>query len=69
MFQAGIKYSYGLELRPGRDQGFHGFMLPVGQIKPTLEETWVGITEMCSEIEKEFPANPDQWDQLIQSVP
>ena len=47
----GIKYSFALELR---DQGQHGFMLPVSQIKPTLEETWAGIVGMSNEIAKEY---------------
>ena len=37
---AHIRYPYALELR---DQGQHGFMLPVEQILPTAEETWTGI--------------------------
>ena len=47
----GIKYSYALELR---DEGFHGFELPVKQIKPTLEETWAGLQTMAWEIAKEY---------------
>ena len=47
----GIKYSYALELR---DKGQHGFMLPVNQIQPTVEETWAGINGMALEISKEF---------------
>ena len=42
--------SYALELR---DKGEHGFMLPVMQIKPTVEETWTGITGMALEIAKQ----------------
>ena len=34
---AGIKYSYGMELR---DTGLYGFLLPPAQIIPTAEETW-----------------------------
>lgn len=47
----GIKYSFALELR---DQGQHGFMLPVNQIKPTVEETWAGLEAMADEIANEF---------------
>ena len=35
--EAGIPYSYGMELR---DTGSYGFILPPGQIIPTGEETW-----------------------------
>ena len=51
-------------------------MLPVSQIKPTVEETWAGIKEMCKEIESEFPVQPDEsqneideWNDVIQSYP
>lgn len=47
----GIKYAFALELR---DQGQHGFMLPVSQIQPTVEETWDGIVGMANEISKEL---------------
>jgi len=68
--RANIKYSYGLELRPGR-QGGGGFMLPVSQIKPTVEETWAGIKAMCMEIKKEYVSEQNDFDQgnVIQSVP
>ena len=39
--------------RPGR-HGSSGFMLPTSQIKPTVEETWDGITAMANEIHKEY---------------
>ena len=35
--EAGIPYSYGMELR---DTGLYGFLLPPNQIIPTAEETW-----------------------------
>ena len=35
--EAGIPYSYGMELR---DTGLYGFLLPPDQIIPTAEETW-----------------------------
>ena len=35
--EAGIPYSYGMELR---DTGHYGFVLPPEQIIPTSEETW-----------------------------
>lgn len=47
----GIKYSYALELR---DDGTHGFNLPVNEIQPTVEETFAGIVGMADEIYKEF---------------
>ena len=47
----GIKYSYALELR---DDGRHGFILPVNEIQPTVEETFAGIVGMADEIYKEF---------------
>ena len=52
--QAGIKYSYGLELRPGFNDRYNGFELPISQIRPTVEETWAGIKAMCMEIQPEF---------------
>jgi len=61
--KAGIKYSYGLELRPGRQGGHGGFMLPVSQIKPTVEETWAGIKAMCMEIKPEFVSGSTDFDQ------
>ena len=47
----GIKYAYALELR---DTGRSGFMLPVNQIQPTVEETWAGLSGMALEIAKEY---------------
>lgn len=47
----GVKYAFALELR---DRGQHGFMLPVSQIQPTVEETWAGIQGMAREILKEL---------------
>ena len=49
--KAGVKYCYALELR---DTGRYGFMLPARLIKPTVEETWDGITAMANEIHKEY---------------
>ena len=49
--KAGVKYCYALELR---DTGRHGFMLPANEIRPTVEETWDGITAMANEIHKEY---------------
>eukprot|EP00095_Tigriopus_kingsejongensis_P012144 snap_masked-scaffold954_size76946-processed-gene-0.4 protein:Tk12144 transcript:snap_masked-scaffold954_size76946-processed-gene-0.4-mRNA-1 annotation:"carboxypeptidase b" len=48
---AGIKYSYALELR---DAGQYGFLLPVQQIAPTNKETYSGLQAMGWEIAKEF---------------
>ena len=78
--KAGIKYAYGLELRPGRNGGHGGFMLPVNQIKPTVEETWEGVRAMCMEIKSEYVSmqshfdneiDSDNWDEnnIIQVVP
>ena len=47
----GIKYAFALELR---DKGQYGFMLPVDQIRPTVEETWAGVSGMAYEIAKEL---------------
>ena len=77
IMKAGIKYAYGLELRPGRNGGHGGFMLPVNQIKPTVEETWEGVRAMCMEIKSEFVSNSVDainsidYDQnnVIQSFP
>ena len=37
-----------------RDDGTHGFILPVNEIQPTVEETFAGIVGMADEIYKEF---------------
>ena len=47
----GIKYSFALELR---DLGQYGFLLPVNQIKPTVEETFAGMVAMAHEVYKEL---------------
>jgi len=47
----GIKYSFALELR---DKGSSGFLLPVNEIQPTVEETYAGVVAMANEIYKEF---------------
>ena len=39
-------------------------MLPVNQIKPTVEETWAGIQAMCKEIEKEYVYQKDDFEQI-----
>ncbi|OWF55234.1 carboxypeptidase B-like [Mizuhopecten yessoensis] len=42
-----VPYSYALELR---DKGSYGFVLPVEQILPTVEETWDGVQAMAQAI-------------------
>ena len=37
-----------------RDDGTHGFILPVNEIQPTVEETFAGIVGMADEIYNEF---------------
>lgn len=37
-----------------RDSGQFGFMLPVDQVKPTLDETWEALVAMASALEPEF---------------
>ena len=68
-FQAAIKYAYALELRPRPEyNNFSGniseifalFMLPVKEIKPTVEETWAGVEAMCMEIKHEFDLEPGE---------
>jgi len=49
--EAGIPYSYGIELR---DTGMYGFLLPPAQIIPTGEETWAFHLTVAREIIKEF---------------
>ena len=54
--QAGIKYSYTLELRPvksNQTREGRGFILDREFIRPTVEETWAGIKAMCKEIMQE----------------
>ena len=47
--KAGIKYSFGLELRDEVTSGT-GFLLPQEQIVPTATETWAGLTAMAKAI-------------------
>lgn len=49
--EAGIPYSYGMELR---DTGSNGFILPPDQIIPTGEETWVYHLTAARAILREF---------------
>jgi len=49
--EAGIPYSYGMELR---DTGTYGFLLPPEQIIPTGEETWAFHMTAAREVAKEF---------------
>ena len=58
----GIKYSYVIELRPVLDstQGYSDFVLPVPEIKPTLEETWAGLEGMTKAIAAKSSAAPCQ---------
>ena len=44
---AGIKYSYGFELR---DTGRFGFLLPASQIIPTGEETFSAVKSMAEDV-------------------
>ena len=37
-----------------RDKGSSGFLLPVNEIQPTVEETYAGVVAMANEIYKEF---------------
>ena len=50
--EAGIPYSYGMELR---DTGNYGFLLPAREIIPTAEETWAFHKTAAEIIIKEFP--------------
>ena len=49
--EAGIPYSYGMELR---DTGAYGFLLPANQIIPTGEETWAFHKTAAEIIIEEF---------------
>jgi len=49
-----IKYSWALELRPATKNKGVGFLLPPSEIKPTVEETSDGITDMAETIYQEF---------------
>ena len=51
--EAGIKYSYTIELR---DTGRHGFLLPPEQIIPTGEEVWAFHKVAGRHVAKEFAA-------------
>ena len=48
---ANVKYSYALELR---DTGARGFLLPVSQIRPTVEETYNGLEAMYFAMAREY---------------
>ena len=52
--EAGIPYSYGMELR---DTGRYGFLLPPEQIIPTAEETWAFHQNAARMIIDEFAQN------------
>ena len=39
-------------------------MLPVSQVRPTVEETWAGIKAMCAEIKSEFVTDSNGFDQI-----
>ena len=49
--EAGIPYSYGMELR---DTGNYGFLLPPREIIPTAEETWAFHKTAAEVIIEEF---------------
>merc|ERR1740128_108234 len=51
--EAGIKYTFGLELREKIDS-FYGFMLPQEQIIPVTRETWAGLSAMARTIAPEI---------------
>ena len=51
--EAGIKYSYAMELR---DTGIYGFVLPPEQIIPTGEEVWAFHNKAAEIIIDEFGA-------------
>ena len=48
---AGIKYSFALEVR---DAGEWGFLLPQEEIVATARETWAGLSAMAWSIAKEY---------------
>ncbi len=52
--QAGIKYSYSIELRDGLDEKGYGFLLPPEQIIPTGQEMYAFQAAVAREIIKEF---------------
>jgi len=52
--EAGIPYSYGMELR---DTGSYGFLLPPEQIIPTGEEVWAFHEAVARELIAEFVPN------------
>ncbi|XP_078594538.1 uncharacterized protein LOC144872352 [Branchiostoma floridae x Branchiostoma japonicum] len=49
--EAGIKYSYAIELR---DKGRYGFVLPPDQIKPSAEEFFAALLVVAEHIANEF---------------
>lgn len=48
-YDLGVKYSYTFELR---DDGFHGFLLPASQIKPTCEETMLAVMHIAAHVQR-----------------
>ena len=55
-----------LDIRFRPKSGINAFKLPISQIKPTVEETWDGITAMAEAIYPEFQqTGGDDEDQFI----
>lgn len=53
--EAGIKYSFSLELR---DAGRYGFMLPAKEIVPSGEETWASMFATAKELARRVYDDP-----------
>jgi hypothetical protein len=49
---AGVKYVFGLELRPADDDSRYGFILPATYIVPSGEETWAAVKVVADRVDK-----------------
>ena len=63
---AGIKYVYGMELRPTQDNQ-HGFALPPEQIIPTGQEVWAFHLSIAKHLIDEFSNQTNLSQQLYKN--
>ena len=62
---AGIKYVYGMELRPTQDDR-NGFALPPEQIIPTGQEVWAFHLSIAKHLIDEFSNQNNSYEQPYQ---
>lgn len=49
----GVRYAYALELGPGRDNSYIGFLLPQSRIAETVKECFIGLFTVFDAIARE----------------